>query len=218
MLWCQHSLGFNNCEAKLPFIWCAFSGDLHTIDNLFIFIVLSEVFECISGRPCLIVVLPHASDRPFVFYKVARGDRAPEWDKHTTCFFPLSKNRTDSERQTWFCLPPHDALAVRFASRIHHALIPFSSQMPEQDMAWLEIWAKAVVHASTSDQSERDAEEDSPIYSGSADVSQDGRKVEGIQARRKAMKADVRKRYAFSTTATLWAEEVTRGLGTAALE
>lgn len=85
-------------------------------------------------------------------------------------------------------------------------------------MAWLEIWAKAVVHASTSDQSERDAEEDAPIYSGSADVSQDGRKVEGIQARRKAMKADVRKRYAFSTTATLWAEEVTRGPGTATLE
>lgn len=89
--------------------------------------------------------------------------------------------------------------------------------MPEQDIAWLESWAKAVVHASTTDQRERDAQRAAAFYVGDGDVARDsvyyegGDRHEGIQARRKAMKAAVRKRYAFSTTASLWAEKMTQG-------
>eukprot|EP00903_Cladosiphon_okamuranus_P006818 g6643.t4 len=86
--------------------------------------------------------------------------------------------------------------------------------MAEQDIAWLESWAKAVVHASTTDRSERNAQRDAAIYVGDGDVARDGVYFEGgdhhegIQARRRAMKAAVRKRYAFSTMASLWAEEM----------
>eukprot|EP00903_Cladosiphon_okamuranus_P011215 g10582.t1 len=88
--------------------------------------------------------------------------------------------------------------------------------MPEQDMAWLESWAKAVVHASTTERSERDGQRDAPFHVGDGDAALDGThfeggdRHEGIQARRRAMKAAVRKRFALSTTASLWAEEMSR--------
>eukprot|EP00752_Nemacystus_decipiens_P012726 g11275.t1 len=80
------------------------------------------------------------------------------------------------------------------------------NKMPEQDVAWLEGWAKAVVHASTTDRSERDAQR--ATYVGDGDIATDGDRHDGVQARRRAMKAAVRKRYAFSTTASLWAEKL----------
>lgn len=99
-----------------------------------------------------------------------------------------------------FCPPPYVALAIRFVSRVRDALYP-SSQMAEQDMLWLESWAKAVVHASKTDQSERDVSRDGGNFEG-------GDHHGGVHARRRAMKAAVRQRYAFSTTAILWAEEL----------
>ena len=85
-------------------------------------------------------------------------------------------------------------------------------------MAWLESWAKAVVQASKTDQSERldTAQSGSKRYGGvDDDASGGGDILEGggidsipIQARRRAMKATVIDRYAFSTTAQLWAEEI----------
>lgn len=72
-------------------------------------------------------------------------------------------------------------------------------------MVWLESWAKAVVQASKTDQAERgdgDASRDDKRFKG-------GNRYNGIQERRRAMKASVRQRYAISTMATLWAEEIT---------
>lgn len=93
------------------------------------------------------------------------------------------------------------------------------SQLPEHDMAWLESWAKAVVHASTTDQKERlHARTASPgaTKSSDGDDASQGREgfqgsisERGIRARRRAMKVAVRERYAFSATARLWAEEMT---------
>lgn len=96
--------------------------------------------------------------------------------------------------------------------------------MPEQDIPWLESWARAVVHASTTDHSERlQAQRDSRTQNRNPGHYDDtllprGASVEGeqhdplvsVQDRRMAMKEAVRGRYAFSATAKLWAEEITR--------
>lgn len=82
-------------------------------------------------------------------------------------------------------------------------------------MAWLESWAKAAVQASEADQLERDAQREVSIYVGDGDFTRGDGKFEGggrhenFQARRRAMKAAVRNRYAVSTMATLWADEIT---------
>lgn len=101
-------------------------------------------------------------------------------------------------------------------------------QQAEQDRKWLESWATAVVHASKTDQAERlDADPRSTqrdtqrgTRRSSYDDGGDGFSHDGaalgeayfdgnIQARRRAMKSAVRKQYAFSTAAHLWAEEIT---------
>lgn len=104
-------------------------------------------------------------------------------------------------------------------------------QQAEQDRTWLETWAKAVVHASKTDQAERldanpkstrrDNRTRSATRRSSYDGGEDGVRHDGaapgeanfdeesVQARRRAMKSAVRKRYAFSTTAQLWAGEIT---------
>lgn len=96
--------------------------------------------------------------------------------------------------------------------------------MPEQDLPWLESWARAVVDASTTDQSERlQAEGNAQTHTQSPGNHNDalvplddgverGQDVlfRSVQDRRRAMKEAVRGRYAFSATARLWAEEMTR--------
>jgi len=92
-------------------------------------------------------------------------------------------------------------------------------------MDWLESWAKAVVRASKTDQSERldAAAQRERKHHGGADEDAsrghgitEGRSIDTdssttVQARRRAMKAAVRERYAFSTAAQLWAEELAGG-------
>ncbi|CAM9108296.1 unnamed protein product, partial [Scytosiphon promiscuus] len=96
--------------------------------------------------------------------------------------------------------------------------------MPEKDKPWLESWARAVVHASKMDQSERlkaqaDARRQSERpgdHDGDLlprDIGVEGVQrglVGGVQDRRRAMKEAVRERYALGATARLWAEEMTR--------
>lgn len=96
------------------------------------------------------------------------------------------------------------------------------SQLPEQDMAWLESWAEAVVRASKTDQWERlNAQSNgrsAKSYDGE-DVHRDSESFEvgspyrSVQERRRAMKTAVRLRYAYNTTAQLWAEEMTGSPG-----
>lgn len=106
----------------------------------------------------------------------------------------------------------YDSTAHRL---FHQNRIPVP-QLPEQDMTWLKSWAEAVVHASKTDQSERlDSPSATRSYAGDDTLRGsegfEGESLErGIQARRAAMKVTVREGYAFSTTAQLWAEEMTR--------
>lgn len=113
-------------------------------------------------------------------------------------------------------------------------------------MPWLESWARAVVHASKTDTSERIRQRGAPKSGARSeipgtvagergartrtqgatahdddrehDASQGGEKVVdrgrrsrfgSVQDRREDMKATVREGYAFSSTATLWAREMT---------
>lgn len=102
-------------------------------------------------------------------------------------------------------------------------------EQAEHDMEWLETWAKAVVHASQADHAERldtnpkgtqrdtergprrsDDDGDGGGFSHDIAGLGEGNFGRNVQARRRAMKAAVRKQYAFSTTAQLWVEEIQR--------
>lgn len=66
-------------------------------------------------------------------------------------------------------------------------------------MEWLTGWAESVVNASKADTVERAATTGSFKNAGGGG---------GVQARRRAMKAAIREKYAFSGTAKLWATEI----------
>ena len=105
----------------------------------------------------------------------------------------------------------------------------FNPQAAEEDVEWLESWAKAVVHASKTDQAERfdtkakstqrdtqrgtrkGSRDDDFWHDDAALLSEGNFERVSVQGRRRAMKAAVRRQYAFSTTAQLWVEEITGG-------
>lgn len=75
-------------------------------------------------------------------------------------------------------------------------------------MDWLTGWANSVVQASNTDSAERAA----AAAEGTAEAREGGT----VQARRRAMKAAIREKYAFSGTAKQWAREIEAALGRSA--
>lgn len=73
--------------------------------------------------------------------------------------------------------------------------------MPVQDLEWLTTWADSVVHASTTDTAERAV---AATATGIGTEVQEG----AVQARRRAMKATIREKYGFRSTAKQWAREI----------